>query len=690
MLKQFFTFLFFVVSLFSYAQEKHIDVENKKEGQLKQLAKEAERTGEPYLALEYYKQVAVLDTSDLDNMYHLADLYRYTRNYKEAEIYYQKVCNKNANDYPDALFYLGTMQKANGKHKLALETLTKFKKIAKKAENQNLRRLVTTELEGCNLAISLKDSVPKSVVASLGKAVNNPHVDFSPIPLTDERIVYGSLKEKEEKFYKVELKDSIKLPTRKFYVAEKDKDNWEYWGEWEGPFNSDDYDIGNGTFSVDRTKFYFTKCAPNWQYKIICKIYYSEKIGDNWSEPQLMNEEINMPNFTSSHPTVGRESKNNQEVIYFVSDREGGRGGLDIWYTEYDRRKKTFKTPKNAGAKINSVGTETTPYFDIKTKTLYYSTDGKPNIGGLDIFKAQGETNKWMPSVNLVTPINSFADDLDFAMKPSAKGGYVVSNRMGGQTLYNATCCDDIYEFLYSNFIELVYYGKIIDKLTKECVTGESDINVYIIGEEDKYLSESITVKDCNYLLKLRPGFKYELEVNKDGYFNNSIEVSTLKALKSDSVKKDIPVEKMPEKPLVIQKLTYDFNSAQLSADSKNILDTTLVLLLQKNPDIIIEIYSHTDNKGSDEYNMKLSQQRAESVVNYLTAKGFNKNRFKAVGFGETLPLVPNENPDKSDNPSNRQINRRTEFKITGKIDPNSIDYDYEDAGDTKVDKKNK
>ncbi len=684
MLKQFFIFLFFTLALNSIAQEeKSVDVENKKEYQLKRLANEAEREGQVYLALEYYKQIAVQDSSDIKNMLHLADLYRYTRNYTEAELYYQKVCAKEAADHPDALFYLATMQKANGKHKLAIETLTKFKKVAKNAENQSLKRLGTTELEGCNLAISLKDSTARLVAANLGKKVNNPHIDFSPIPLSDNKIIFGSLREKEEKFYKLEedqTKDSLKLPTRKFYVAEKNEEAWEFWGEWDGPFNSEDSDVGNGTFSIDGSRFYFTKCAPNWQYKVICKIYYSEKKGEKWEEPKVMNEQINVPDFTSSHPTVGRESKNNQEVIYFASDRENGRGGSDIWYTEYDKRRKTFKAPKNCGAKINSVGTETTPYYDLKTKTMYYSTNGKANIGGLDIFKAEGETNKWLPSVNLGTPINSYADDLDFALKPSGKGGYMVSNRVGGQTLYNATCCDDIYEFMYSNFIELIYSGKVLDKLANDCATGATDMNVYIVNGDDKYLSESVSLKDCNYLLKLRPGFNYVLEVNKDGYFNNSIEVSTLKALKSDSIKRNIVVEKMPEKPMVIQKLTYDFNSAQLSVESKNILDTTLVLLLKKNPDIMIEVYSHTDNKGSDVYNLKLSQQRAESVVNYLTSKGFNRNRFKAIGYGETMPLLPNENPDKSDNPSNRQVNRRTEFKIVGKIDPDSIEYNFEGA----------
>lgn len=681
MLNRLFTFLFFVATVLCLqAQEKGIDMSNKKEGQLKRLAYEAERTGQPYLALEYYKQVAAKDSSDIDNLLHLADLFRYTRNYSEAQKYYQLVCDKDAKGNPDALFYLATMQKANGQHKQAIETLLKFKKVAKNANNQNLKRLAATELEGCNLAIALKDSIAKTVVGSLGNKVNSPHIDFSPIPLADDKIVYGSLREKEELIYKKEETDSLKLPTRKFYVAEKNEDIWDFWGEWDGPFNSDNENLGNGTFSLDGKKFYFTKCSTNWQYKVICKIYCSEKKGETWGEPQLMDENINMPNFTSTHPTIGRESKNNQEVLYFVSDRENGRGGLDIWYSEFDKRRKTFKAPKNAGAKINSVGNEITPFYDVKTKTLYYSTDGKANIGGLDIFKAEGETNKWMPSVNLNTPINSTADDIDYALKPSAKGGYLVSNRAGGKSLYNATCCDDIYEFIYSNFIEITYSGKVLDKLSKACEMGETSLNVYIINNDEKYLSESVDLKNCDYLLKLRPGFNYIVEANKDGYFNNSIEISTMKVLKSDSIVKNIEVEKMPEKPMVLQSLTYDFNSAQLSADSKNILDTTLVVLLKKNPDIMIEIYSHTDNKGSDAYNLKLSQQRAESVVNYLASKGFNRNRFKAVGYGETLPIAPNENPDGSDNPSGRQTNRRTEFKITGKIDPNSIEYNFEGA----------
>lgn len=681
MLKQLIIFLFFIISASSFSQNASVDV-NKSKGQLIKLAKEAERIGDAYLALEYYKHLATRDSTNIKNLMRLAELYWHTRNYAESEKYFQIVSDADAEGYPESLFYLATAQKANGKHEDAMANLKMFKKVARssKTKDPRLKKLASSEIKGCELAIYLKDSVSETVIASLGSKINNPHIDFCPISITDDRIVYGSLREDEELLYEIGETDTVKLPTRKFYVAEKDEADWEFWGEWDGPFNTEDSDIGNGAFSIDGNRFYFTKCAQNWQYKTICKIYYSEKDGDTWEEPILMNEEINMPNYTSSHPTIGRESKKNQEVIYFVSDREFSKGGLDIWYTQYDPRRKKFKTPKNAGSKVNTIGDETTPYYDFKTQTLYFSTNGRPNLGGLDVYKTKGERNKFIPPTNLGISINSFADDLDFTLKPSAKGGYFVSNRIGGQTLYNATCCDDIYEFIYINFIELVYTGQALDKDSLECVEGGINMSVYIVSEDGEYLSESLDFDDCNYMLNLRPGFDYVLEVSKDGYFDNKIEVSTKNALRSDSIKKDIVIEIIPEKPIVIKKLTYEFNSALLSNDSKNILDTTLVLLLQKKPDIIIEIYAHTDNKGSDEYNMKLSQRRAESVVRYLTEKGFSKRQFKAVGYGETLPLVPNANPDGSDNPENRQINRRTEFKIAGKIDQDLINYDYEEA----------
>jgi OOP family OmpA-OmpF porin len=705
MLKSLFLILFLSLSTLISAQVEALELNEKKKIELGKLAREAERQGKYYLALEYYKKLVELDTTNLKNQYHLASLFRYTRNYTEAEKHYQTIARIDPKEYPDPLlylpwkilhsdlldpqeyplsvFYLATMQKCNGKHKEAITNLERFKKLSKTVKDKRFKKLLEAELQGCNLAIALKDSIDKATIVTLGKNVNNPHIDFSPIPITDEKIVFGSLRENNEKYYKIteEEKDTIKLPKRKLYVANKNGDNWEFSGEWEGPFNSEDEDIANGTFSLDKTRFYFSKCAQNWQFKVICKIYYAENKDGQWSEPQLMSEEINMPGFTSSHPTMGRESKKNQEVMYFVSDREKGKGGMDIWYSEYDARKKTFKKPKNAGSAINTVGTEITPFYDIKTKTLYYSTNGKPNIGGLDIYKAQGEGNKWNIPIHTGLPFNSYADDLDFALNPSGKRGFIVSNRIGGQSIYNPTCCDDIYEFTFSKFIEIILKGNVLDKENNQAVEGVGEVNIYIVSNENnrRFLTESIPLQKGNYNLKLKPGMNYEIEVRKDGYFNNSIKLSTKSFVKSDSVSQNIAVEKVPETPIIIPKINYDFGSDKLTADSRNALDTSLVILLEKNPTLKIEVRSHTDNKGSDAFNLKLSQKRAESVVNYLVEKGISRIRLIAKGYGETLPIAPNAKADGSDNPDGRQKNRRTEFKIIGNINPDLISYDESD-----------
>jgi outer membrane protein OmpA-like peptidoglycan-associated protein/tetratricopeptide (TPR) repeat protein len=686
MIKQVILFLFFILSVNSFSQVSALELNEKRKKEIKNLGREAERNGKYYLALEYYRKLVDMDTANIKNQIHLADLLRYTRNYKEAETHYQTICKIDVNEYPEALFYLATMQKANGKHKEAITNLEKFKKLVKKVEDKKFKKLLEAELQGCNLAITLKDSITKATIISVGSQVNNPHIDFSPIPLTDEQLIFGSLRETEEKFYKIKEDDidTVKLPTRKFYVAQKQDNDWKFEGEWKGPFNSTDADIANGTFSLDQQRFYFTKCSQNWQFKVVCKIYYSEKKGEDWLTPQLLDEQINMPGFTSTHPSMGRESKKNQEVMYFVSDREKGKGGLDIWYCEYDARKKTFRKPKNAGSSINTAGTEMTPFYDIKTKTLYYSTDGKPNIGGLDLYKTQGETNKWAIPVNLGLPFNSYADDLDFAVKPSGKGGFIVSNREGGLSIYNPTCCDDIYEFRYKTFIELIYKGYIVNKDSNDCIEGESIINVYITGKDGRLLSETFSMNGCKYELKLKPGFEYEIEVRKDNYFSNNTKISTMTSVRSDSIKKNIAIEKIPETPILIPKINYDFDSDKLTKDSKTALDTSLVKILTDNPSFKIEIRSHTDNKGADAYNLKLSQKRAESVVRYLVEKGFSPNRFIAKGYGETLPIAPNSNPDGSDSPVGRQKNRRTEFKIIGNIDPSMIEYDTSDSEPAK------
>ena len=561
----------------------------------------------------------------------------------------------------------------------------KFKKVARQAEDQGLRKLYKTELAGCDMAIAYKDSADDAVIQHLPETVNNPSSDFSPIPIKENVLVYGSLKEDKEQYYHRDSLDSVELPVRKFYQATKKGEDWVFDGEWPGPFSVEGVEVANGAFSLDSSHFYFTRCEADWKGKVICKIFVTEKSGGTWGEPTPMDESINMPGYSSSHPTVGRESKKKEEVIYFVSDRPEGKGGTDIWYTQYNTRKNLWKAPRNGGTKVNSPGNEMTPYFHPKTKTLYFSSNGKENFGGMDIFKTTGERSKWEPPTNVGKSINSPLDEMDFALKPSGKGGYFISNRPGSQSLFSETCCFDIYEFLYTDFIELIFDGKLLDESDNNCIDEKSVLKVYIVEGEDKYLAEEKNMDGCKFDVQLRPGFDYILETTTNGYFSGKAEVSTKGIKKSDTLHQDIQVGKIPAEPIVLKDIYYEFDSPKLTDKAKAAIDTTLLKILNDNPEIVIEISSHTDNKGSDSYNLKLSQKRAESVVKYLIDKGIPEARLVAKGYGETMPIAPNEHEDGTDNPDGRAKNRRTEFKIIGTIDTEVI---YDDGYDDEEEEK--
>lgn len=655
----------------------------------KKFAYEAKRAGDFYVALEYFQLIYEKDSTDFKVIRELADLYRLTNNYKKAEWFYYKITKApEFEQYPEAFFYMAQVQKSLGKHENAINSLTKFKKYYSYVDPV-FKKLAKSELDGCTLYAAIKDSLTEETITHMSNAVNHPHIEFSPIPLTDSTLVFGSLGETKETIYTLNEFDSLPLPRRKLYLAEKNGETWENKGEFLGPFNSDDSDLANGTFSLDSSRFYFTRCATNWQFKTVCQIYVSEKKNKSWSEPKLLNELINVPDFTSSHPTMGRESKKNQEVLYFISDREGSKGGKDVWFAIYDAKRKEFKKPRNAGLKINTVGDEMTPFYDMQSKTLYYSSNGKPTIGGFDLFKAVGEGSTWEEPKHMGMPLNSLADDLDYAVKPSGKGGYFVSNRPGGLSLYHETCCDDIYEFNYVKYITTSVDVTGYDENTDSCLKNGEQINVYLVDVNGKLMIQSTTAVDCNTKLDLRPGFDYVVEMKKEGYFTETTEISTKNLTESTAFEKKIRMRKRPVEPIVLKNIRYEFDRAELTPSSVITIDTTLLVFFKRYPTAIIELGSHTDSKGSDEYNIRLSQRRAESVVNYLISKGIRKEQLIAKGYGETVPIEPNTKPDGSDNPLGRDANRRTEFRIVGEYTPD-VEEEVEIIEEPEVEVKKK
>ena len=675
----------------AYAQTE--DLSRMKSTTLKNFAKNAERMSDTYTAIRFYTAYIEKRKEDWSTIYHLAELEESTRNYAKAKEYYSRAYEGKPDDFVAALYHKARMTKMMGDYYNARQEFQKFLALSKTQVDRDMRKEATAELAGCDTAAMLMTEPLPVVVKNMGASVNQPHIEFSPIPVTADDIIFGSLDEKELKYYEL---DEAK-PRRKLYVAERKGDKWERRGELDGPFNSEEMHTVGGVYSPDGNRFYFTRCNEDWKQTVYCEIWMSKLAGEKWREPVKLEGEINLEGYSSSQPTIGVDSKTGKDIIYFVSDRPNGAGGDDIWYFTYDRTKDSHSSPRNVGRTINTTRDEMSPFFFDKEKKLYYSTQGRSGLGGFDVFVTRGEMKKWMSPVNVGYPVNSNADDIYYVVSESGNSGFLVSNRKGGQQILHETCCDDIYEWYKTNPVDIKLEVSAVQTDYTKYLSGEADnlpagsanstnqlekvtADIFIIENGVEVLLKSVETNQFGKISgDLEPDKEYRIELRKDGFLNNDIFINTTGMTGTQRISKFVGLTQNTTEQLIINNIEYDFNSPNLTENAKKELDNALIKVLQENPTIQIEIGSHTDSKGTAEYNKTLSQQRAESVVKYLTSKGIDAKRLKAKGYGEGNPIAPNENPDGSDNEAGRQKNRRTEFKIIGKIEPKKVEVTEEE-----------
>ncbi len=663
----------------AYAADS-LSVGGYKPGQIKRLAKGAAKQGDYGSAVYYYEQYLKQVHNDPAITFKLAECYRNYRDYIKAEEWYLKAFEHSKNENLISLYYLALMQKMNEKYKEASENFAKFKKRSSgRSELKPYVKRLKFDLAGCDTANKMIANPTKVVILHMDTSINKIHIEASPLSLNDSLLMFASLRTNKKEYMRSD--DTVNFAVRKFYLAEKHNETWSYKGEYLGPFNQAGVNTSNGAFSPDGKRFYFTRCKKNWEGKMICAIYLSENDNGTWSEPQPLNELVNNPKYTSTQPTIAVESLKKNEVIYFVSDRPKGKGGMDIWYTIYDAKKKTFRAPKNAGTKVNTAQNEITPYYDLDKHTLFFSSEGWTGLGGYDIFQVRGELNKFTSPVNVGYPVNSSTDDLYYAEGKNKEEGYFVSNRKGSVSVKNPTCCDDLYSFKKLNYVRIKLQGFITEQedSVKTIPSRHATIHIYVkdtLEPNPVYIKSVTTDENGKYNIDLEVGENYKIQVKKDGFYAADAELSTKSYITSQSVTTDLVLKPTPKEPIVLKNIYYTFGKADLQASATAAIDSTILKVLKENDDIKVEISSHTDSKGSDQLNMNLSQKRAESVVNYLINKGISKERLVAKGYGETNPLYPNKNPDGSDNVEGMEKNRRTEFKIIGTIPLTEIEYE--------------
>jgi len=671
-------------------------------GQLLKFGKNASRKGDVYTAIFFYEKYYAIRNSNTKVNYTLAELQRKARNYEKAKELYRQVYKKAKGKYHLAQYYYASMLKSTGNYDEAISEFNKFRRgIKGDKEEKEYSRIIKMDIEGCDSAKGIIANPVNVTIESLNSTVNGPHIELSPVPVNDTLFLYASLRIDSLVYFTEENADTG-IPVRQYYMAIRKGFDWQGGTLLPEPINLPGVETCNGVLSRDGTRFYFTRCAKNWQEETICGIYMSQLRNGTWQKPVPLPASINDPNYTTTQPALGRTAKSDREIVYFVSNRPEGRGGLDIWYTVWDDKKNVYSKVRNLGSKLNTSGDEMTPFYDLPSRILYFSSTGHPGIGGLDIFKAFGERNKWTHLKNVGYPLNTSYDDLYFTVNRSGEEGFLASNRPGANSVNNETCCDDIYHYRWNEYTRITVTG-IIYPFEKDRFGRKKDLSNFDFmnpGENIRPLDNAIITlymqdKETNeyvfmeryvtgdngiFYFNLQPDQDYQFKMEGSQYFDSEMYMSTVGFTFSDTIEMPpIWVNVMTDKPIVLENIYYEFNSAELSERSRNVLDTTLLVLLKEAPEFIVEIGAHTDSIGEIDYNRQLSQQRADNVVSYLISKGISSGKLVAKGYGEESPVAPNTLPDGSDNPAGREMNRRTEFRILGTIGQMEEDEIYDD-----------
>jgi len=611
------------------------------------------RYGKYESVISYYKGVLRKEPANGPANYYVAESYRLSNRIKEAEPFYAKAGGRGVNSDSVKLFYAKSLQ-ANSKYDEARAVLTSLEATTK---DEKLKDRATKELYGLNYLDKLAEKPSYYKIKNL-EAINTPFTEYNPVYSNNQ--LYFTSSRANAKIY-----EATGTPFTDIYRADTNGANVNVNTIAPLPDLINESNINEGciTFTPDGKTMIFAKGNTGKRKGTNdVDLYISRYRNGQWMEAQPIN--INLPDAWESTPALSPDGR----TLYFSSNRKGGYGGLDLYSAQMDSRGR-FGKVKNLGEDINTAGDDTFPYVSENGK-MYFSSDGHPGYGMLDIFVVNRVNGKTVVE-NLGQPVNSTADDFGlFLFKPDR--GFFTSNREGGKG------DDDIYTFINEdpNLKVVNYFLAGITYMMRKDSTREilPNTKVSLMDPDGDVMQDYVTGNDGKFLFRVYENEDYTLLGETDGFIikrqpfttiGKSVPLESLKELVTNITLDTIMVfdRKERNKIFVLENIYFGYDSADIRPASARELDK-LVTLLNDNSDLKIEMGSHTDSVASEAYNIQLSQRRAESTVNYLIKKGIDPTRLVAKGYGESKPIARNTNPDGSDNPEGRQRNRRTEFKI--------------------------
>lgn len=564
-------------------------------------------------AAEYKKAYAQTKATDRakrgERAWKMAECYRRIGYCAKAVGGYQNAIRYKYEN-PNAMLYLAQMQHKMGNYKDAIKSYRAC------LEADPTDTLAYNGLLGCEQAPGWKAagslySIKKEPILTSRRS------DYSPALTGDDwDQVYFSTTRNQAKGSELSGVTGARMADI-FYSKKDDKGKWSQPEPVEGEVNTE-YEEGSCSFSPDGKTMYFTCCTHDPEYPRYAQIMYSNRSDAAWSKPQEFI--ISKDTLTAfAHPAVSGDGR----WLYFSSNMPGGHGGYDIWRIGLDNHGLT--APENLGDRINTPGNEMFPSCRFNGE-LYFSSDGLPGMGGLDLFMAKQDTLGNWTVRNLRSPMNSAGDDFGMTFEGVHNRGLFSTNRGNGRGW------DEIMSFVCPEIIQSVK-GWVYEKDGYELPEGL----VYMVGNDGTNLRLTLR-SDGSFEQVIKPGVDYVLLGTCKGYLNHKQEIRVDTSSVSRQHVLQFPLVNITA-PVLVRNVFYAFDSAELTENSTQALDS-LVTLLKENPNVTIEMSAHCDYRGPEEYNQKLSQRRAESVVRYLIQHGIEAQRLSPVGYGKTRPKV--------------------------------------------------
>ena len=639
--------------------------------------------GEYYAAAETYRKIYNKLNRKEDRYlrgevaFMLGECYRHLNQSSRAAASYQ---NAQRYEWEDSLipFYLAQAQQMEGQYTLSERNYKAYLDTA--PGNWQAKE----GIRGCQMAPKMRDEGSRYIVKN-ARLFNSRRADFCPMFLDNKAdvIYFTSSREKATGTAKSEITGAKNCDV--FFSKKDDKGKWSNPEPVEGDLNTE-FDEGITAFTPDGQTMFFAKALRKTDAGTSVEIYKASRSEAKWSGAAKF--EITADTLSAyDDPAVSKDGK----WLYFSSDMPGGQGGKDLWRVMISDGHGTLE---NLGDQINTPGDERFPYVRDDS-TLYFSSNGHAGLGGLDLFRARLQpSGKWFIE-NMGSPMNSSGDDFGITFEGEGEKGFFSSNRK------DARGYDHIFSFEKPD-LKVWISGYVLDK-DEEPVPNAI---IRIVGNDGSN-QKAVAKPDGTFRFDLQRGVSYVMLAGANGYLNGRQQFTSDIEEEDAEYNVDFVLAAM-DKPQVIENIFYDYNKATLRPESKTALDS-MVQVLNDNPYITIEMGAHTDRVGGDEYNLKLSDRRAKSVVDYLISAGIDSARLQYHGYGRSMPkvvtkriarLYPQFNEgdtlnepfvmalSKEDRAAADQINRRTEFQVLTTNYYRTFDSSIKEPGEELADGK--